>query len=109
MKEERKQVWSVFEEDNESIWYIIDLVDTITNDNGEIVAEYEVPLSIELECIKEYDRWGGTLIDTPPLYAQVSDQAGFKVYTTFDLTDNMNLVEDCMNWIAENEYIHASI
>jgi hypothetical protein len=103
MIEERKLVWNLLTDDVESIWYTIDLVDTITNDVGEVVAEYDVPLWIEVECIKEYDRYTGTLIDTSPIYAQVMDGGGNQLYYIDAPTDNVDVVAECQKWILENE------
>jgi hypothetical protein len=104
MKEERKRVTNILEEDVESIWYTINLVDTITDDDGNVVGEYDVPLWIEVECMKEYDRYTGTLIDTPPVYAQVMNEGGIQLYHIDDPMDNLNVIVECEEWIKENEY-----
>jgi hypothetical protein len=104
MKEERKRVTNIFEEDAQSIWYTIDLVDTIIDDDGNVVGGYDVPLYIDVECMKEYDRYTGTLIDTSPIYAQVTDGGGYPLYYIDDVYGNLDLIAECEQWIRENEY-----
>ena len=104
MIEERKLIWNKLDEDVESIWYTIDLIDTFTNENGEIHAECDVPLWIEIECLKEYDRNTGILINESPIYGQVVDSGGHQLYSIVDMKDDSMIIKECQKWILENEY-----
>lgn len=93
--EQREYKWSILNDESTTRWYVIDIWE-----DG-----YQHPLWIEVEASKEYDRCTGELLDTEPFYAQVVDGSGCSLFNIFiDPIRGNDIVEECKDWIYENEY-----
>lgn len=73
---------------------------TVLEKNGEVVAERQFPMFIEVEYEKEEKTLG--FIEWVPRYGQVVDEAGQLLFFTTSIEGDP--ITNCENWCSDNEY-----